>query len=58
MYCVKDGKVCVMLWDESKHDWVYIPEMEYRKHEKLNNYSLSLPNQIRAAETVSVKCYA
>ena len=31
MYCVHNGKVCVMLYDESKRKWVYIPEDEYRK---------------------------
>lgn len=33
MYCVHNGKVCVMLWNPIKNEWVYIPESEVN-HEK------------------------
>ena len=32
MLCVKDGKVCFMIYDENRREWVYIPEMEYKKN--------------------------
>lgn len=31
MYCVHNGRVCVMVYDESKKEWVYIPEEDYSK---------------------------
>jgi hypothetical protein len=31
MYCVHNGRVCVMVYDASKKEWVYIPEQEYRR---------------------------
>lgn len=31
MLCVKDGKVCWMIYDENKKEWVYIPEKEFFK---------------------------
>jgi len=31
MYCVHNGKVCVMVYDPIKKEYVYIPEHEYNK---------------------------
>lgn len=31
MYCVHNGRVCVMVYDAQKKEWVYIPEQEYRR---------------------------
>lgn len=28
---VKDGKVCVMVYDVEKQEWVYIPERELKE---------------------------
>lgn len=30
-WCVKDGKVCVQVWNAEKREWVYIPEDEYKE---------------------------
>lgn len=30
MYVVHNGKVCVMVYDETRREWVYIPEDEYK----------------------------
>lgn len=30
MYVVHNGKVCVMVYDEKRREWVYIPEDEYK----------------------------
>lgn len=34
MYCVHNGKVCVMVYDSIKKEYVYIPEDEYEKRAK------------------------
>ena len=34
MYCVHNGKVCVMVYDSIKKEYVYIPENEYEKRAK------------------------
>lgn len=31
MYCVHNGKVCLMLWDTATENYVYIPESTYNK---------------------------
>ena len=31
MMVVKDGKVCVMVWNVEKREWVYIPEREFKE---------------------------
>lgn len=31
MYVVHNGRVCVMVWNEKRREWVYIPENEYRE---------------------------
>lgn len=30
MYVVHNGKVCIMVYDETRRKWVYIPEDEYK----------------------------
>lgn len=30
-YCVKDGRVCVQVYDTEKKEWVYIPEDDYKE---------------------------
>lgn len=30
MYVVHNGQVCVMVYDEKRRQWVYIPENEYK----------------------------
>lgn len=34
MFVVHKGRVCVMVWDEKRGKYVYIPENEYYKGEK------------------------
>lgn len=34
MYCVHNGRVCVMVYDPNKKEYVYIPENEYRRLQK------------------------
>ena len=34
MYCVHNGKVCIMIYDNNKKEWIYIPENEYEKRAK------------------------
>lgn len=34
MYCVHNGKVCVMVYDPNKNEYVYIPENEYHRRVK------------------------
>jgi hypothetical protein len=31
MYCVHNGRVCVMVYDANKMEWVYIPEEEFKE---------------------------
>lgn len=31
MYCIINGKVCVMVFDEQKNEWKYIPEKKWNK---------------------------
>lgn len=31
MLVVKDGKVCYMVWNAEKNEWVYIPEREFKE---------------------------
>ena len=31
-YCVKDGRVCVQVYDAEKKEWKYIPEDEWRRN--------------------------
>lgn len=31
MYCIHNGRVCVMVYDASEKEWVYIPEQEYNR---------------------------
>lgn len=33
MFVVHNGRVCVMVWDEKRREYVYIPENEYYKGE-------------------------
>ena len=30
MYVVHNGRVCIMVYDETRREWVYIPENEYK----------------------------
>ena len=30
MYVVHNGVVCIMVYDEKRRQWVYIPENEYK----------------------------
>ena len=34
MYCVHNGKVCVMVYDPIKKEYVYIPEDKYCRRAK------------------------
>lgn len=34
MYCVHNGKVCIMVYDPIKKEYVYIPEGEYYRRAK------------------------
>lgn len=34
MYVVYNGRVCVMVWNEKRRVWVYIPENEYKGENK------------------------
>lgn len=34
MYCVHNGKVCVMVYDPTRKEYVYIPENEYIRRER------------------------
>lgn len=29
MWTVYNGKTCVMVWDNNKHNWIYIPERKW-----------------------------
>lgn len=31
MYVVHNGKVCIMVYDETRREWVYILENEYKE---------------------------
>lgn len=31
MYVVYNGHVCVMVWNDKKSKWEYIPEEQYKK---------------------------
>ena len=31
MYCIHNGRVCVMVYDANKKEWVYILEQEYNR---------------------------
>lgn len=34
MHVVYNGRVCLMVWDEKRREWMYIPENKYFKGEE------------------------
>lgn len=34
MYCVYNGRVCVMVYDQERKQYVYIPEDKYYRRDK------------------------
>lgn len=38
MYVVYNGRVCVMVWNEKRCTWEYIPENEYKGENDHENH--------------------